>query len=103
MVRVDLNKALKSKKEPRLASYKWEEIRQIILERDNNKCVKCEEPGLEIDHIVAKRLGGTDEEANLQTLCNECHKAKTKEDVDKIRKLRRFKNYEKRDRRFDNG
>lgn len=32
---------------------------------------------LELDHIVNVAQGGTDDEANLQSLCVECHKKKT--------------------------
>ena len=32
---------------------------------------------LEVDHIVAKADGGTDDPANLRTLCPNCHRLKT--------------------------
>ena len=34
----------------------------------------------EVDHIVPKREGGTDEESNLQALCKSCHSRKTAEE-----------------------
>jgi predicted kinase len=45
-------------------------------------CVECERIGLvtaatDVDHIVAKRHGGTDDEDNLQALCHACHSRKT--------------------------
>ena len=33
------------------------------------------------DHIVALGNGGPDTEANLQGLCSDCHKAKTRADM----------------------
>ena len=36
-----------------------------------------------VDHIKPKAQGGTDDDENLQCICNECHDAKTaKEAVD---------------------
>ena len=32
---------------------------------------------LEVDHIIAEADGGSDDDSNLQTLCNQCHEAKT--------------------------
>ena len=31
----------------------------------------------EVDHIVNKASGGTDEDANLEAICKPCHKKKT--------------------------
>lgn len=40
---------------------------------------------LEIDHIIAVRMGGDPiDPDNLQTLCYPCHKKKTKQDITKI-------------------
>jgi hypothetical protein len=33
--------------------------------------------GREVDHIINKARGGTDDAANLQTICRACHAAKT--------------------------
>jgi biotin operon repressor len=54
-----------------------------VVERDNYRCVRCGAiPGdrgrwLEVDHIVEKVDGGSDDLDNLQTLCNVCHASKT--------------------------
>jgi biotin operon repressor len=56
-----------------------------VLERDRHRCVLCGaragERGrwLEVDHVVEKLDGGSDELDNLQTLCNVDHTAKTAE------------------------
>ncbi len=34
-------------------------------------------PTVEVDHIIPKALGGTDERSNLQGLCRSHHSAKT--------------------------
>lgn len=52
-------------------------IRDAILERDGHRCRKCgATEDLTIDHIVAEKLGGTLDEANLQTLCRTCNSRK---------------------------
>lgn len=35
-------------------------------------------PATDVDHIVAKRAGGTNEDGNLQALCHSCHSRKTR-------------------------
>lgn len=45
-------------------------------------CVLCRKVGhiraaTELDHIIPLSQGGTDEPANLQGLCGDCHKEKT--------------------------
>ncbi len=35
----------------------------------------------ETDHILSKAKGGTDDMANLQPLCRECHQAKTQREA----------------------
>ncbi|MDM7498745.1 HNH endonuclease, partial [Escherichia coli] len=30
-----------------------------------------------VDHIIPKAHGGTDDDSNLESLCLECHRAKT--------------------------
>ncbi len=51
-----------------------------VLNRDGYKCqnpkCKCKDknPRLEVHHVIFKSNGGSDEESNLKTLCEECHK-----------------------------
>lgn len=67
---------------------KWDKIRKRIIERDHGLCQECLRNGrvtlvgsvpfsAHVDHIVSKVDGGGDEDANLQTLCRQCHQAKT--------------------------
>lgn len=60
----------------------WDRKRQEILKRDNGLCCPCRRAarvtiGREVDHVVPKARGGTDDDGNLQTICRACHKAKT--------------------------
>lgn len=57
-------------------------IRPRILERDSYLCQLHLQNGIavtgtHVDHIMPKNKGGTDDDANLQTLCVDCHKFKT--------------------------
>jgi 5-methylcytosine-specific restriction endonuclease McrA len=38
-------------------------------------------PATEVDHIVPLSRGGTDALENLQSLCAQCHEAKTRRDM----------------------
>ena len=60
----------------------WQRLRATVLKRDNYLCQPCMRMGRvteagQVDHIKAKQHGGTDEPANLQAICDDCHKAKT--------------------------
>jgi len=53
------------------------EVRARIFARDNYRCVECgSTENLTIDHIISVYRGGTDEDTNLQTLCNSCNARK---------------------------
>ncbi|WP_442965063.1 HNH endonuclease [Pseudomonas sp. JS3066] len=60
----------------------WRRIRERIMARDKGLCVACAEqgrvtPAKHVDHVIRKADGGTDDDANLQSLCVPCHEAKT--------------------------
>ena len=60
----------------------WRKIRAVRLKIDNGLCVMCKqqnkvEQATEVDHIIEKAAGGTDDIDNLQSLCNVCHMNKT--------------------------
>ena len=68
-------------------------LMQRLLEHDG-KCADCGcktggPNGLEWDHIVPLANGGDDELANLQPLCIDCHKVKTRSDKGSIAKAKR--------------
>jgi 5-methylcytosine-specific restriction endonuclease McrA len=68
-------------------------VRKHIIDRANGKCEKCNaalKPGEgDADHILPSELGGKAEAANGQWLCKVCHKAKTADDIRRIRKADR--------------
>ena len=60
----------------------WKRKRAQVLERDGYLCVECAKvgkvvPARDVDHIVPLHLGGSDDVANLQALCRECHAVKS--------------------------
>ena len=57
--------------EPFYLSAEWKETRARILARDGYLCTieGCGRPATVIDHIVSRRSGGSDADANLRSLC----------------------------------
>lgn len=52
-------------------------VRELILERDEWKCLKCGDvTDLEIDHVLPVAKGGSSDLNNLQVLCKACNRAK---------------------------
>lgn len=63
---------------PPLGNAQRKILRPILLEKHNNKCANCgREDDLQIDHIVARSVGGTNDISNLQILCGKCNRKKT--------------------------
>ncbi len=62
----------------------WSATRKAVFTRDGYICQMCrklvgnESP--HCDHIIPVSQGGTDDEDNLQTLCQPCHNRKTMEE-----------------------
>lgn len=62
--------------------YAWTIQRARILRRDCGLCQPCQQagrvsPARQVDHIVPKADGGTDDDSNLQAICLACHQVKT--------------------------
>lgn len=62
----------------------WDKTRLQILKRDNYlcQCADCKakdriRPASQVDHIINKAAGGTDDPSNLQAINALCHKIKT--------------------------
>lgn len=56
-----------------------------IFEAGGGKCSACSrklgpQDDWAVDHVVALENGGTDDDSNLQILCDWCHKPKTADD-----------------------
>jgi len=60
------------------SSSRWKKIRLRILSRDSYCCQQCGKDNgkLHVDHIIPRRLGGTDNDDNLQVLCQNCNLSK---------------------------
>lgn len=63
----------------------WATIREEVVTRDGMQCqlcgVLCISKGMaHVDHVKAVVDGGTDDEANLRTLCASCHSRRTVSD-----------------------
>lgn len=75
----------------------WESLIKQVKARDNYRCVLCgSRKQLEIDHVVPRSAGGTDQISNLRTLCKKDHKEKTRDDARDVRSQRSSKNKRKR-------
>lgn len=66
----------------------WTKLRLCILGRDMYLCQACKRDGRltplgirpndhAVDHIIPKAKGGADDESNLESLCSDCHNAKS--------------------------
>lgn len=67
-------------------------LRYQILKRAKFRCELCgisaEHRALEIDHIIPRNKGGSDEESNLQALCYSCNSTKRDQDDADLRGIR---------------
>lgn len=60
----------------------WRKVRLQVIRRDKGLCQPCYRANRitayrDVDHIIPKEQGGTDNPDNLQCICGNCHKAKT--------------------------
>lgn len=62
----------------------WRRLRDEVLERDGYvcRCSECRALGRvleahEVDHVIPKALGGTDDLGNLQAINGDCHRRKS--------------------------
>ena len=66
----------------------------MVLTRDDHLCQACLSrdrvtPANQVDHIVPRAKGGTDDLSNLQSICEPCHKLKTIQDNGRKQRLTR--------------
>jgi 5-methylcytosine-specific restriction protein A len=66
---------------PRIRGRKWVETRQRVAVDQQFKCQRCGCVWLpwrdQVDHDVPLEQGGSNDDDNLNLLCNDCHTAKT--------------------------
>ena len=66
-------------------------VRYKILQRAKHRCELCgipaDQKALDVDHIVPKNLGGSDNESNLQALCYTCNRSKGDRDKTDFRDI----------------
>lgn len=51
----------------------WKALREYVRYRDGGLCVYCGQPGIELDHVLPRRLGGPMIRANLVLACKHCN------------------------------
>ena len=75
-------------------NYGYSSRREAILHRDNYTCQCCGKKNcrLEVHHIKFKSNGGTDDEENLITLCEDCHKGVHAGTIELNKKPKKSKN-----------
>lgn len=75
-------------------NYGYSSRRSAILHRDNYTCQCCGKKNcrLEVHHIKFRSNGGTDDEENLITLCEDCHKGIHAGTVELNKKPKKSKN-----------
>lgn len=56
--------------------YAWQKRREAFIKL-HPFCVRCRRPTTDVDHIIPRRFGGSEDDSNLQALCSRCHKTKT--------------------------
>lgn len=67
-------------------------VKAAAFARANGHCEACGlkfKAGAEYDHVLPAALGGEPTLANCRAICQPCHKAKTAEDVGRVRKADR--------------
>ena len=77
-------KARQAKETRHYRTADWAAVRERVLVRDAFRCRSCDElvhgKDAHVDHFVPLEDGGTDDDANLQTLCSACHGRKTRQE-----------------------
>lgn len=68
----------------------WDKARKRVMLRDCGLCQPCKRANLitiaaEVDHIVNKAIGGTEDDDNLQAICGPCHETKTAQEAAQAR------------------
>jgi len=71
----------------------WRKLRAHVLARDP-VCTICQiNVATKVDHVMAKHLGGTDDETNLRGVCTDCHRNKSSSEGGRARGSRSWKTF----------
>jgi 5-methylcytosine-specific restriction endonuclease McrA len=76
----------------RIVTAFWKGFWEHLGERVSNRlCRDCFKKGIVklakyVDHIIQRKLGGSDENDNLQGLCSSCHNSKSAQEGNQMRK-----------------
>jgi 5-methylcytosine-specific restriction endonuclease McrA len=62
----------------------WRDIRLRILERDSYICGYCGAEATQVDHIIARANGGTDDPSNLVAACQPCNNRKSDKHLQRV-------------------
>jgi 5-methylcytosine-specific restriction endonuclease McrA len=57
----------------RLPGWEWERLKERILRRDRYVCAICGGIAVTVDHIRPISAGGSNDPANLRSLCRDDH------------------------------
>jgi hypothetical protein len=62
------------------------EVREAVLERDNRSCIYCDETTIpfEVDHVIPRSKGGSNQFANLVCSCVGCNRRKSNRSIEEF-------------------
>jgi 5-methylcytosine-specific restriction protein A len=72
-----------SQRKQRIGKSGWQQQADAkrVLRRDHHRCAMCGVLATEVDHVIPLAEGGTDTDANKQSLCHPHHAEKTKREA----------------------
>jgi hypothetical protein len=59
-----------------LGTQRWKDQRLRVLKRDGYICAYCGNDATQVDHVIARKLGGSHDLENLVACCAPCNSAK---------------------------
>jgi 5-methylcytosine-specific restriction protein A len=72
----------RKKQERSSSGWEWGSIRTKVLRRDRRRCQipGCRAAADEVDHVIPRHKGGTDELTNLRAICARHHRIKSEQE-----------------------